>query len=61
MNKLEIINRGIEVQETIGFAMFQNTDPLDHDSLYSFARIIYNYLAMAKIGESTCNSTFFDK
>jgi hypothetical protein len=57
MNKLEIINRGIEVQETIGFGMFQNTDPLFHDSLYSFARIIYNYLAMAKIGESTCNDT----
>jgi hypothetical protein len=57
MNKLEIINRGIEVQETIGFGMFQNTDPLYHDSLYSFAKIIYNYLAMAKIGESTCDST----
>ncbi len=52
MNQLEILNRGIEVQETIGFAMFDKVDPLDHEALYSFARIIYNYLKMSEINES---------
>ena len=52
MNCLDSINKGIEVQETIGFKLFDEVDPLYHDSLYSFARIIYNYLKMTNLKES---------
>jgi hypothetical protein len=51
MNSLETIERGIEVQGTIGFKIFNEVDPLYPDSLYSFARIIYNYLKMTSINE----------
>lgn len=51
MNSLEAVTRGIEVQGTIGFEIFQSVDPVYHDSLYSFARIIYNYLKMSSINE----------
>lgn len=51
MNSLETISRGIEVQETIGFECFQKVNPVYHDSLYAFARIIFNYLKMSKLNE----------
>jgi len=48
LKELEIITNGIEVQNTIGFAIFDKVDPLDHPALYSFAKIIYNYVNMSK-------------
>ena len=49
MDSLQTIERGIEVQETIGFNIFNEVDPVDHESLYGFARIVYNYLKMDAI------------
>ena len=49
---LETINRGIEVQETIGFKIFDEVDPVYHESLYQFARIIFNYLKMSEYVEN---------
>lgn len=56
MNSLETISRGIEVQETIGFKLFDEVDPVYHESLYSFARIVYNYLKMQRINERQAHS-----
>lgn len=49
LNELDIINRGIEVQETLGsFKIFDEIDPVDHPAVYQFIKIAYNYIKMKK-------------
>lgn len=51
-NDLETINRGIEVQETLGsFKIFDEIDPVDHPTVYQFIKIIWNYKKMKEIYE----------
>lgn len=49
-NDLSIMDRGIEVKETIGsFKIFDDIDPIDHSAVYQFIKIVYNYLKMKNI------------
>lgn len=52
MNELQTITRGIEVKETIGsFKIFDSIDPVDHEAVYSFIKIVYNYIKLCNIGK----------
>ena len=46
MNELDIINRHIEIEETIGYDILKGLDPISVISVYQFARIIWNYNKM---------------
>lgn len=50
LDELNIINRGIEVKETLGsFRIFDEIDPIDHPAVYQFIKIVYNYTKISKI------------
>ena len=50
---LSIMDRGIEVKETIGsFKIFDDIDPIDHPAVYQFIKIVYNYNKMKNIIEN---------
>lgn len=52
MDDLKIIDRGIEVKETLGsFKIFDEIDPIDHPAVYKFIKIIYNYTKIKNIYE----------
>jgi len=49
MDDLEIINRAIDVKETIGsFKIFDSIDPVDHPAVYEFLKICHNYIKLSK-------------
>ena len=47
MNKLDIIDNAIHFKRAFGsFVILDDIDSVDHISVYEFAKIVSNYLAM---------------
>jgi len=54
LHEYDIIDRGIEVQETLGsFKIFDETDPVDHPAIYQFIKIIFKYIKMSNANEKS--------
>ena len=49
MNELDIINRHIEIEETLGYDILKGLGPISAIGVYQFARIIWNYKEMIKL------------
>lgn len=49
MDELNIINRHIEIEETLGYDVLKGLDPISVISVYQFALIIWNYKKMTKL------------
>jgi len=50
MNELQIIGNAITIKNTIGFAIFDEIDVVDHPTIICFCKIVDNYCKMVKLG-----------
>ena len=53
MNQLQIINNSTYIKETIGFAILDEINVIDHPAVIEFCKIVYNYTKMKNVENAT--------
>lgn len=53
MNDLAIIDNSIAIKNTIGFAIFDDINEVNHPAIISFCKIVDNYNNMCRIDEQS--------